>query len=178
MTYDLRLLLSGALATAGVAAADYHVTMNAIDAKGVGVAIGHVTISAAQQGGVLFTPDLKGLPPGAHGFHVHAFANCGARQKEGRIAPGEMAGGHYDPKKTGKHSGPQGEGHMGDLPVLKVDGLGAATEPVTASHLTLRRLRNKSLVIHQGGDNYSDMPQPLGGGGARIACGVIQAGER
>ena len=28
-------------------------------------------------------------------------------------------------------------------------------------------------MIHAGGDNYSDEPQPLGGGGGRIACGVI-----
>jgi Cu-Zn family superoxide dismutase len=28
-------------------------------------------------------------------------------------------------------------------------------------------------MIHEGGDNYSDEPAPLGGGGARIACGVI-----
>ena len=24
-----------------------------------------------------------------------------------------------------------------------------------------------------GGDNYADQPQPLGGGGGRIACGVF-----
>jgi superoxide dismutase, Cu-Zn family len=29
-------------------------------------------------------------------------------------------------------------------------------------------------MIHSGGDNYSDAPAPLGGGGARIACGVIK----
>ncbi|SSP59941.1 Cu/Zn superoxide dismutase [Acinetobacter baumannii] len=29
-------------------------------------------------------------------------------------------------------------------------------------------------MIHAGGDNYSDSPLPLGGGGARIACGVIK----
>jgi superoxide dismutase, Cu-Zn family len=28
-------------------------------------------------------------------------------------------------------------------------------------------------MIHAGGDNYSDTPAPLDGGGARIACGVI-----
>jgi len=28
-------------------------------------------------------------------------------------------------------------------------------------------------MIHAGGDNYSDSPAPLGGGGARIACGVL-----
>jgi Cu-Zn family superoxide dismutase len=29
-------------------------------------------------------------------------------------------------------------------------------------------------MIHAGGDTYSDMPAPLGGGGARLACGVIK----
>jgi Cu-Zn family superoxide dismutase len=29
-------------------------------------------------------------------------------------------------------------------------------------------------MIHAGSDNYSDSPKPLGGGGARIACGVIE----
>jgi Cu-Zn family superoxide dismutase len=29
-------------------------------------------------------------------------------------------------------------------------------------------------MIHAGGDNYSDQPVPLGGGGARIACGVVK----
>ncbi|MCD3149108.1 superoxide dismutase, partial [Salmonella enterica subsp. enterica serovar Enteritidis] len=31
-----------------------------------------------------------------------------------------------------------------------------------------------SLMIHKGGDNYSHKPAPLGGGGARFACGVIE----
>ncbi|MEW3305172.1 hypothetical protein MZT66_26250 [Escherichia coli] len=26
---------------------------------------------------------------------------------------------------------------------------------------------------HAGGDNHDDHPEPLGGGGARIACGII-----
>ncbi len=31
-----------------------------------------------------------------------------------------------------------------------------------------------AIMVHAGGDNYSDDPKPLGGGGDRIACGVIQ----
>jgi superoxide dismutase, Cu-Zn family len=27
--------------------------------------------------------------------------------------------------------------------------------------------------VHAGGDNHSDHPQPLGGGGARVACWLI-----
>ena len=38
----------------------------------------------------------------------------------------------------------------------------------------LGQLAGKALMIHAGGDNYSDEPKPLGGGGARVACGVIR----
>ncbi|MFZ0889439.1 MAG: superoxide dismutase family protein [Candidatus Binataceae bacterium] len=65
-------------------------------------------------------------------------------------------------------------GHRGDLPVLVVDSRGDATEAVTAPNLTVEQIRVRSGMIHAGGDNYSDTPAPLGGGGARIACGVIE----
>ncbi|HPY41396.1 MAG TPA: superoxide dismutase [Cu-Zn] SodC2, partial [Thiolinea sp.] len=29
-------------------------------------------------------------------------------------------------------------------------------------------------MIHMGGDNHADHPAPLGGGGARMVCGVIK----
>jgi Cu-Zn family superoxide dismutase len=29
-------------------------------------------------------------------------------------------------------------------------------------------------MIHEGSDNYSDEPKPLGGGAGRIACGIVQ----
>jgi len=28
-------------------------------------------------------------------------------------------------------------------------------------------------MVHAGGDNHADHPAPLGGGGERVACGVI-----
>jgi len=28
-------------------------------------------------------------------------------------------------------------------------------------------------MIHSGADNHADVPKPLGGGGERMACGVI-----
>jgi Cu-Zn family superoxide dismutase len=84
------------------------------------------------------------------------------------------AGGHYDPANTGKHLGPYGEGHKGDMPVLTVDASGNATKAVTVPHLTMADVKGRSIMIHAGGDNYSDQPAPLGGGGARIACGVVK----
>jgi Cu-Zn family superoxide dismutase len=76
--------------------------------------------------------------------------------------------------KTGKHEGPMGMGHTGDLPVLVVDKKGVAKEELTAPHLKVADVVGHSLMIHEGGDNYKDAPKPLGGGGARIACGVVK----
>jgi len=43
-----------------------------------------------------------------------------------------------------------------------------------APRLTLSQIQGLSVMVHAGGDNYSDHPKPLGGGGERIACGVIK----
>ena len=83
------------------------------------------------------------------------------------------AGGHYDPEETGHHGTPWGDGHLGDLPALYVDDDGMATLPVLAPRPDMDDLKGRALMIHAGGDNYSDQPKPLGGGGARVACGVI-----
>ena len=89
------------------------------------------------------------------------------------MGPGLAAGGHYDPANTGKHLGPYAQGHLGDLPALYVDADGTATTPVLAPRLKLEDLAGRSIMIHAGGDNYSDSPKSLGGGGARVACGTI-----
>lgn len=127
--------------------------------------IGSVIIKEAKKG-VTFIPDLHGLPPGKHGFHIHANASCDNH--------GDAAGGHLDPEKTGKHLGPYRNGHLGDLPVLEVANDGSATTPVTAPRLKMSDVYKHSLMIHAGGDNYSDFPEKLGGGGKRLACGVIK----
>jgi Cu-Zn family superoxide dismutase len=114
--------------------------------------------------GVVFTPKLHDLPPGIHGFHIHAMASCNH--------DGMAAGGHYDPDKSNAHKGPYEGGHLGDLPVLIVDAEGNATLPVLAPRLKLATIKNRALMIHAGGDNYSDTPAQLGVGGARIACGL------
>jgi len=142
--------------------------------SGPGKMIGTVTITESKNG-LMFTPALTDLPAGPHGFHVHETGSCGADQKDGKAVPAGAAGGHYDPTASKHHAGPTGDGHMGDLPPLVVGGNGGASVAVTAPRLTkLADVKGKALMIHAGGDNYADKPAPLGGGGARIACGVIQ----
>jgi Cu-Zn family superoxide dismutase len=155
-------------------AATAHATINSIDVNGVGPVIGTVTFKDTKYG-LLVTPDISGLPVGVHGFHVHAKGTCEPAEHEGTMAAGFAAAGHHDPEHTGKHLGPYNTGgHRGDLPVLVVGAAGDASLPVLAPQLRVKDVRGRSLVIHAGGDNYSDQPEPLGGGGARIACGVIE----
>lgn len=151
-------------ATTGVLATVV-VPVHLTDVNGVGAEIGTVKAENTSAG-LLITPDLHHLPAGTHGFHVHAMAMCDH--------DGMAAGGHFDPAKTEKHLGPYADGHLGDLPVLVVNKDGTATLPVLAPRLKEADLAGHALMIHAGSDNYSDTPEKLGGGGARIACGVIQ----
>jgi superoxide dismutase, Cu-Zn family len=155
-------------------AATAEATVNSISAAGIGARLGTVSFTDTARG-LLITPKLSGLPPGQHGFHIHEKSDCGPGMNQGKPAAGFAAGGHYDPAHTKKHLGPFSTGgHRGDLPVLVVDNRGHATHSVTAPHLTVAEIRGRSVMIHAGGDNYSDTPLPLGGGGARIACGIIR----
>ncbi|MGK9171847.1 superoxide dismutase [Cu-Zn] SodC2 [Yokenella regensburgei] len=159
---------------AGAQAASEKVDMHLVTDKGTGQSIGTVSIAETDKG-LEFTPDLNGLPPGEHGFHVHAKGSCEPALKNGKPSAAEAAGGHLDPDATGKHEGPEGMGHLGDLPVLVVNNDGKATDAVVAPRLkTLTEVKDKALMIHVGGDNMSDSPEPLGGGGERYACGVIR----
>lgn len=123
--------------------------------------------------GLAFYPHLKGLPPGLHGFHIHENPSCAPGEKEGAVVPALAAGGHWDPQGSKKHGEPWGDGHRGDLPALYVAPDGTATAPVLDPRLRLTDVLNRSVMIHAGGDNHADHPMPLGGGGVRIACGVI-----
>jgi len=150
------------------------VPMSMVDDKGVGKQVGTVEISETPYG-LVFTPSVTGLPAGLHGFHVHENPSCGPTEKDGKPVPAGAAGGHYDPAKTGRHAEPWGAGHLGDLPGLYVDANGSASNPVLAPRLKLADVSKRALMIHVGGDNHADHPAMLGGGGARMACGVIGA---
>ena len=169
------ILICLALAVNGPGARAARAEMYLIDPKAAAEPIGLVLVGSTKQGAE-FVVDLRGLPPGQHGIHVHEYGDCGAgRAEDGTTAPGMAAGDHYDPERTGAHLGPEGPGHLGDLPVLTVQADGRAVGEAVAPRIKdAAQLKGKSLVIHAGGDNYRDQPARLGGGGAQIACGTIQ----
>ena len=172
MKRHLWLALLGTLSV-GAHAATLDVPMNLVSADGAPQPIGKVTISESKYG-LVFTPELSDLKAGVHGFHVHENGSCDAGMKDGKKGAALAAGGHLDPAKTGKHEGPYGEGHLGDLPAIYVGDDGKATYPVLAPRIhKIDEIKGKALMVHVGGDNHADMPKPLGGGGDRMACGVI-----
>ena len=131
--------------------------------------VGYVTATDTKYG-LMLTPNLTGLvpyiPAGVHGFHIHTNSSCANM--------GMAAGGHLDPTNTKKHLGPYSTyGHLGDLPAVYVNADGTLLLPVVAPRLKVSDILGHSLMIHDGGDNYSDDPKPLGGGGMRMVCGVI-----
>lgn len=115
--------------------------------------------------GVLITPDLSGLAPGLYGFHVHEGSQCGSH---------DSMGGHLDPAKAGRHEGPYGGGHLGDLPNLTVDADGKAWVPVLAPRLKLSDIKGRAAMLHAKPDHYDHHGEHSHGtGGDGIYCGEI-----
>lgn len=179
---QIKVIASALVFATSVAQSELTVEMHKINDKGIGEYVGTVTISKTPWG-TLFTPDLtcvrNGLygSTGLYGFHVHQNPACGPGRENDETKAGLAAGGHWDPENTDRHEGPYGQGHLGDLPpiYLYLNKGTRATHPVLAPQIKdPDQLKGHALMIHEGGDNYSDHPAKLGGGGARIACGVIK----
>ncbi|MBU3824408.1 MAG: superoxide dismutase family protein [Candidatus Oceanisphaera merdipullorum] len=168
-------LLATAISSTALAN-DISIEVQQVNEQGTVKALGNIEVTETPYG-LLFSPDLSDLGAGIHGFHIHENPDCGPKKgDDGKIVPAGAAGGHFDPEKTGKHLGPYDDkGHLGDLPALYVDADGHAKYPVLAPKLKkISQIQGHAIMIHAGGDNHSDHPAPLGGGGARMACGVIK----
>ena len=119
-------------------------------------------------GGLRYTLDAAGLPPGTHGAHVHMTGRCDRPDFA-------SAGGHWNPTAR-KHGAMNPAGpHEGDLPNLIVGNDGRGTLGVTVPGGTMAGLldaNGAAVVIHAGADDLAT--DPAGNSGGRIACGVIR----
>lgn len=148
------------------------ITVNSVSAEGIGAALGTISFKDSDAGLVIET-DLTGLPTGERGFHIHENGSCEPAEKDGKMGAALAAGSHLNTNQAANHGTPS-TGHLGDLPALTVAADGTAKVSVVAPRLKLADIQNRAIMIHAGGDNYSDTPKALGGGGERIACAVIQ----
>jgi len=143
-----------------------HAELRAVDGREIG-SVKMIETTA----GVLLRIKLKGLTPGAHGFHVHENGKC-----EGDF---KSAGAIYNPLGA-KHGYLNDEGPMvGDLPNLFVSASGDLEVEFLSPFVTLSREAEESIfdadgtafVIFEKADDYvSDVE---GNAGERIGCGVI-----
>ncbi len=84
-------LLTACLAGTAQAAESLTIPLNKVTTEGVGESVGSVQVTRSKYG-LVFTPDLKGLEPGIHGFHVHTKPNCGPAEVNGTLTAGGAAG--------------------------------------------------------------------------------------
>jgi Cu-Zn family superoxide dismutase len=158
------------LLCAGFAFSKTAATAKADLANSKGEHVGTAKLKETAQG-VRLALEVANLPPGVHGFHLHAVGKCEAPDFK-------SAGGHFNPE--GKQHGlenPAGH-HAGDLQNLTVNAQGKAEVKVVVTGVTLGEGANSlfhpqgtAIVIHASPDDMKT--DPAGNAGARIACGVI-----
>jgi superoxide dismutase, Cu-Zn family len=115
---------------------------------------------------------VQGLKPGQeHGMHIHEVGDCSS-------GDGMSTKGHFNPfgKPHGHYGG--AERHAGDLPSLKADKRGRARVQIDLDVITVTpgpaSIIGRGFIVHADPDDFKT--QPTGNAGARLACGVIQAG--
>jgi Cu-Zn family superoxide dismutase len=176
----------------GVAAADSasagagagELTARLVDPDGGEVGVATIT---EVEGGTQVDVRVTGLPPGFHGFHVHAVGVCDpdSPSPTDPSMTGDFlsAGGHIGAGETD-----HGE-HAGDLPVLYVTDAGTGTLTAVTDALTLDQLTDEdgsAVMVHADRDDYAHIPERYapggpdqmtrntGDAGGRIACGPVE----
>jgi superoxide dismutase, Cu-Zn family len=137
-----------------------------------GRSVGTVVLTQTPEG-VRLALALRDLPPGEHGFHLHAVGKC-------EPPSFTSAGAHFNPESK-KHGFFARDGHhAGDMANILVPPGGALSTTLTNKRITLDRGKPNSvfqeggtaLIIHDKFDDY--ITDPIGNSGDRIACGVIK----
>lgn len=129
-------------------------------------------------GGVLLHIEATGLTPGWHGLHFHEKGDCSKSDFT-------SAGAHVHTQSSGLVHGllNPDTNDSGDLPNLFVAADGTAKAEIFSPFVSLSGANGKpslldadgaALVIHANPDDHQ--AQPIGGAGARVACGAFSAG--
>ena len=129
---------------------------------------GKVTFSEVY-GGTVVSAFVEGLPDNGKGnffgFHIHEGESCTGDNTD----PFKNAGSHYSPTKA------EHPFHVGDLPVL-LGNHGIAWSEFYTDRFYPEDVVGKTVIIHDMADDFRS--QPSGDAGEKIACGVIQMGEK
>ena len=169
--------MAGFLAACGPALADNHGnSASATFINTSGEQVGKATIHEGNAG-ILVNLDIQDLEPGWKAIHIHGNGTC-ADNNSGFKA----SGGHLNPDDH-KHGLLNDEGpDAGDFANFHVNSDGTAKAQLLNERASLNGdvgatildQYGAALVIHENPDDHEQ--QPIGGAGARVACGVIERG--
>ncbi|MEQ8864197.1 MAG: superoxide dismutase family protein [Thalassobaculum sp.] len=176
MRMTTKLLGSGIALLLSAASADAEASTASAQLKDAdGRDVGTVELRETASGAVWLTVTGAGLPPGAHGFHIHETGSCDAASGF-KSAGGHLAGEHQHGVLT------RGGAHPGDLPNIHVGSGGNLKFEAFIAAGSSRKSwfqdvglfddDGSAVVIHADADDY--MSQPSGNAGDRIACGVLK----
>lgn len=128
----------------------------------------HGMVTFTQSGNqVKVVADIEGLTPGKHGFHIHEFGDCSAKD-------GSAAGGHYNPAGANHAAPDAAQRHAGDLGNVEASAAGMAHVEFTDSVMKFTgtgSIVGRGVIVHANADDLKT--QPTGNAGGRVACGVI-----
>ena len=137
---------------------------------------GSITFSPAPDGGVHVVADVKGVPPGKHGLHLHANGECVHGDEAGKHF--SSAGGHFNQANAPHACPPTDPRHAGDFGNIEVDANGNGHLDLVSKDISVAAGANsvvgKAVILHAGADDCTT--QPTGNSGDRLACGVISSG--
>lgn len=138
-----------------------------------GEEIGRAELIETPNYGVLIKVQVDDLAPGTHAFHIHETGACTApdfSDAGGHFAPRGNAHGVFHPH--GKHAGDLMNLHVPESGMVTTERLARDVTLMAGAHASLFDDDGAALVIHQNPDDYES--QPSGGGGPKLACGVIR----
>jgi len=131
-----------------------------------------LVLFAPAEGGLRVTATITGLTPGEHGFHLHEKPDCSAPD-------GSSAGSHWNPTQQ-PHGAPDAPAHhAGDLGNITADAGGTALVERVVKGLGLEGSEGvigHAVIVHGQADDLTS--QPAGNAGPRVACGVVEPGDR
>ncbi|MEA2599427.1 MAG: superoxide dismutase, Cu-Zn family [Acidobacteriota bacterium] len=133
---------------------------------------GTITFTPGAGGAVHVVADVRGVPPGKHGIHLHENGQCVHEDPNGKHF--SSAGGHFNPASAPHACPPTDPRHAGDFGNIEVGADGTGHLDLTSSAISVTGTNSvvgKAVILHAGADDCTT--QPTGNSGDRLACGVI-----